>query len=114
MWLTRSFRLSAWTLGACGLAACSPQQQATALRVTAVACQVDASVQPVLVAVVPTVIPAASPAASLDNAVIHPMIVAACASLPGSHPVAVEAAPVTTLPIASQTGAAPASGASRP
>ena len=89
-----------------GLAACAQTPtpptlasvQATLATVNAVACAVDAQQQPIVAALAAPVVTAINPAAgvsaagfvTLDNALLHPAIVAACAAQ-GGVPVAVPA-----------------------
>jgi hypothetical protein len=80
------FAILALALAGCTL---TPGEQ----KIVSVACKLDAVAQTVVVAVAPTVVPATSPAVSLDQALVHPAVVAACAQF-GGTPVAVAAVPV--------------------
>lgn len=66
--------------------ACTPAQIAD----VKLACMVDGSAQPIAASVLATVVPQASIAVSVDNALVHPAVVAYCKSL-GGAPVAVAA-----------------------
>lgn len=90
------------------VAACTSSGQLTpqGQQVIGALCQVDAAAQPVLVAVAPTLLPQTTPIASADNALVHPLVVAACAKV-GGMPVGVQTAPapvpaavpVTAVPV---------------
>jgi hypothetical protein len=94
------------------LAACSPAQVSQiqaknaqivsqVATVTAVACQVDGQVQPVVVALAAPVVSAVVPGSAVavagtvavDQTVVHPAIVAACAAVGGAAVSLVPAAP---------------------
>jgi len=74
-------------MGILGLSACSTAQQQ-------LACKVDQSVVPVGDAIIAGIVPAADPAVTLDQQLVHPAVVAYCASLGGT-------------PVATTTGSAP-------
>ncbi len=63
-----------------GLSACQSSQVAKVEKVVAAICRVDAAVQPVAVQLVAAV---STDVAALDQALIHPAVVAACASVHG-------------------------------
>lgn len=77
------------------LGACSAQQQTAATQALRVACQVDGTVVPVAQPVVASLGPTGAAIAATDAALVHPAVVAACASLGG---VPVSTAPVTAAP----------------
>jgi len=89
-------------LSACGAGGqLTPQAQA----VIGAMCKLDGVAQPIAVTIAPTVLPQLTPAASIDNALVHPAVVAACNAI-GGTPVGVQteavpaapAAPVVTAP----------------
>ena len=61
------------------LGACSPQQTA-ALKV---ACQVDAAAQPIAVPLASALVPQVAGIASIDQQLVHPAVIAACAAVNG-------------------------------
>ena len=82
----------ATAIGVCGLSACTSTGALTpaTAQALAVACQVDAALQPVLVTLAPAVAAVVAPIAASDTALVHPGVVAACAALAAnSRPVAV-------------------------
>lgn len=72
------------------LAACNADGTPTAQTAAALAigCAVDGVVQPIAAQLASTLVPAAGPVVGLDNALVHPAVVAACAKL-GGKPVVV-------------------------
>ena len=101
-----------------GLSACdlSPAQQAQLLRIAQVTCQVEGLLVPVLVNLAPLAGPDGVQVANIEQALVHPMVQAACKSVaPVAQPIAVVAQPVAPVaPAAPVTGspAAPAGAAS--
>jgi hypothetical protein len=71
-----------------GCTAPTPQQQ----RVIGALCQADALTQPLVVEIAPIVYPPGAPIATLDEALLHPTIVSACAAFTAA-PVGVVVAP---------------------
>ena len=73
------------------LAACSATQAQNTLTATQVFCHVDSVAQPVAVtlgaavttAVAPSTAPAVAGAVAIDNTLVHPAVVAACAAVGG-------------------------------
>jgi hypothetical protein len=59
------------------VAGCSASQQ----QMTAALCQKDAALQPVAVSIAPIVAPSSGSVVAVDQAVVHPAIVAACAGI---------------------------------
>lgn len=72
------------------LGACTAQQQAGATQALRVACQVDGAVVPLAQPVVASLGPAGASVAGAD-ALVHPAVVAACATLGGT--------PVSATPV---------------
>lgn len=71
----------------------SAAQQAQLAQSVTVGCQIDKAVQPAAAAVMVTLVPAAADAVSIDQALVHPAVLAACAAL-GATPVSVTTASV--------------------
>ncbi|HVB68001.1 MAG TPA: hypothetical protein VNE67_09120 [Acetobacteraceae bacterium] len=96
---------------ALGVAGCASNgaPSASTTNLLAVACQVDAVVQPLAAAVVASLVPAGGAAVAVDTGMIHPAIVAYCASLGGTA-VAVPT-PVPTPVVAPVAPVAPVSPA---
>jgi hypothetical protein len=84
------------TLSACGTSLTTPLATTApaATAKLALACKVDATVQPIAAATVQALVPAATPAVDVDTLVVHPAVVALCASV-GGTPVAVAQTVVT-------------------
>lgn len=85
----------------CGVVACDGSGGLTpqGVQIVGALCKVDGVAQPVAVSIAPTLVPSLSAAANLDNLLVHPAVVKACAGVNGTP------ASVTTQPAA----AAPAS-----
>lgn len=62
------------------LAACDSPGSRAAL---AVACQIDAAAQPVAVQIAPALAPQLAGVAAIDQQLVHPVVVAACAAMGG-------------------------------
>ena len=78
--------------GAFVTACVNGQLTAGAQNALQVACQIDASVQPVVVTLGPALVPELGPAASVDQTLVHPAVVAACAAYGGKPAAVVPAA----------------------
>ena len=91
------------------LSACTSDQIATfegdVAPALQVACRVDGALQPTLVTLAPAVSVAVGAAATLDQQLLHPAVVAACAGL-NAKPVGV--APVGVAPVPATPASAPA------
>jgi len=88
----------------------TPAQQ----QMVAALCQTDAAAQPIAVAITPVVAPEAAGAVAVDQAVVHPAIVAACAGINATAVGATVTTPtgttanVTTTPAGTAPAVAPA------
>lgn len=80
------------------LSACTPAQIAKGETQVQLACNVDGVAQPIAASTISVLVPPASAAVAFDNGVIHPAVVAFCASQGGvAKALAVPAAPVAPL-----------------
>ena len=71
----------------CLLTACnklSPAQQAQVQLALSVACNVDGAVVPIAQPVIAGLVPGAAGVVTLDQALVHPAVVQACATLGGA------------------------------
>ena len=78
----------------CLLAACNnltPAQQAQVQLALSVACNVDGALVPIAQPVVAGLVPSAAGIVTLDQALVHPAVVQACAAM-GGAPASVKAA----------------------
>jgi hypothetical protein len=66
------------------LAGCTVEAQSRAIAITQVACAIDGTAQPILVSLAPLAGPGGVEAATVDTALVHPIVVAACASVSGA------------------------------
>lgn len=82
------------------LAGCAKDGTLTpqALNTIKVACQTSASLQPVVVAVAPAIDPKLAAAAAVDAALIHPLVMNACAAVNGTPAAVVPSATPVTKP----------------
>lgn len=71
------------------------QTQAAVLK----ACQVDATVQPVAVVLAPMAGPAGAVAGAVDNAAVHPQVVAACAQAAANKAPVAAVAGAVSVPV---------------
>lgn len=82
---------TALLVGLTACSSCTADQQAKALHYVSLACEVDGKYQPIAVSVLNAAgvaVPQLTNVAALDQAVVHPAVVAFCASV-GGAPVAV-------------------------
>ena len=97
-------------VGAVTLSACSPAQQAQSQQVIAIACDVDGAIQPAAVSLAPLAGAGGVAVASVDAALVHPAVIAACKAFNG-RPVSAVISPtapaVATAPAAPVLPAAP-------
>lgn len=80
-------RLFGAIAAACLLAACNnltPAQQAKVKLALSVACNVDGAVVPIAQPVVAGLVPTAAGIVALDQALVHPAVVQACAAVGGA------------------------------
>ena len=98
---TRGFLLLACLLAVAGCSTLTtlatevgitPAEQAAVARDITVACQIDQAAQPALAGLLVT-LPAAAGAVSVDQALVHPAVLAACGALGGTP-----AVPASTTP----------------
>lgn len=92
---------------AVALSACAPDGTLTpgALQTVRVLCAGDAIAQPIAVTLAPTLLPQATPAAQLDQLLLHPVVVNACAAV-GGKPATITT--TSTVPIAPSPAPGPA------
>ena len=79
-------RLSGAIVAACLLTACNltPAQQAQVQIALSVACNVDGLLVPIAQPVVAGLVPSAAGVVALDQALVHPAVVQACAAVGGA------------------------------
>lgn len=88
-------------VGAVTLSACSPAQQAQSQQVIAIACDVDGAIQPAAVSLAPLAGAGGVAVASVDAALVHPAVVAACKAFNG-RPVSAVISPTAPAVVAPQ------------